>query len=142
MAVLSLPLSFTNSFWSQDYRKGLEVLYHKLEQVRRSAALSGAHLTRYDRESRKMRKLSRSFEYVYTMVPRTAQAHAFLQARIVAESQLAIALMSSAVAPAHGAMPFLPMILPCGSLQGYSHRLRLWRRRWRIAAHDLPRPAE
>ncbi|KAI0272568.1 hypothetical protein BC834DRAFT_857325 [Gloeopeniophorella convolvens] len=32
MAVLSLPLSFTNSFWSQDYRKGLEVLYKKLEQ--------------------------------------------------------------------------------------------------------------
>lgn len=33
MAVLSLPLSFTNSFWSQDYRKGLEVLFAKLEQV-------------------------------------------------------------------------------------------------------------
>lgn len=33
MAVLSLPLSFTNSFWSQDYRKGLEVLFQKLEQV-------------------------------------------------------------------------------------------------------------
>ncbi|KAJ7760434.1 hypothetical protein B0H16DRAFT_1813870 [Mycena metata] len=32
MAVLSLPLSFTNSFWSQDYRRGLEVLYSKLEQ--------------------------------------------------------------------------------------------------------------
>ena len=34
MAVLSLPLSFNNSFWTQDYRKGLEVLYTKLEQVR------------------------------------------------------------------------------------------------------------
>lgn len=34
MAVLSLPLTFTNSFWSQDYRRGLEVLYGKLEQVR------------------------------------------------------------------------------------------------------------
>jgi hypothetical protein len=34
MAVLSLPLSFNNSFWSQDYRRGLEVLYGKLEQVR------------------------------------------------------------------------------------------------------------
>jgi hypothetical protein len=33
MAVLSLPLSFNNSFWSQDYRSGLEVLYHKLDQV-------------------------------------------------------------------------------------------------------------
>ena len=33
MAVLSLPLTFTNSFWTQDYRKGLEVLYSKLEQV-------------------------------------------------------------------------------------------------------------
>ncbi|KDR65726.1 hypothetical protein GALMADRAFT_260135 [Galerina marginata CBS 339.88] len=32
MAVLSLPLTFTNSFWSQDYRRGLEVLYAKLEQ--------------------------------------------------------------------------------------------------------------
>ncbi|KAG1746630.1 uncharacterized protein EDB91DRAFT_1118048 [Suillus paluster] len=32
MAVLSLPLAFTNSFWTQDYRKGLEVLYNKLEQ--------------------------------------------------------------------------------------------------------------
>lgn len=34
MAVLSLPLTFNNSFWSQDYRKGLEVLFAKLEQVR------------------------------------------------------------------------------------------------------------
>ncbi|OAX43944.1 hypothetical protein K503DRAFT_610472 [Rhizopogon vinicolor AM-OR11-026] len=32
MAVLSLPLTFTNSFWTQDYRKGLETLYNKLEQ--------------------------------------------------------------------------------------------------------------
>ncbi|KZP11489.1 hypothetical protein FIBSPDRAFT_1050728 [Athelia psychrophila] len=32
MAVLSLPLSFTNSFWTPDYRKGLEVLFNKLEQ--------------------------------------------------------------------------------------------------------------
>ncbi|KAJ7281780.1 hypothetical protein C8J57DRAFT_82609 [Mycena rebaudengoi] len=32
MAVLALPLSFTNSFWSQDYRHGLEVLFSKLEQ--------------------------------------------------------------------------------------------------------------
>jgi hypothetical protein len=33
MAVLSLPLSFSNSFWTQDYRTGLEVIYDKLEQV-------------------------------------------------------------------------------------------------------------
>ncbi|KAL9713703.1 Rho-GTPase-activating protein 8 [Leucoagaricus gongylophorus] len=32
MAILSLPLSFNNSFWTQDYRRGLEVLYRKLEQ--------------------------------------------------------------------------------------------------------------
>ncbi|OCH93651.1 hypothetical protein OBBRIDRAFT_790007 [Obba rivulosa] len=32
MAVLSLPLTFQNSFWTQDYRKGLEVLYSQLEQ--------------------------------------------------------------------------------------------------------------
>jgi hypothetical protein len=33
MAVLSLPLTFTNSFWTQDYHKGLQILYDKLEQV-------------------------------------------------------------------------------------------------------------
>jgi hypothetical protein len=33
MAVLSLPLSFNNSFWTQDYKNGLDVLYDKLEQV-------------------------------------------------------------------------------------------------------------
>ncbi|EIW58648.1 uncharacterized protein TRAVEDRAFT_47790 [Trametes versicolor FP-101664 SS1] len=32
MAVLSLPTTFSNSFWTQDYRKGLEVLYGQLEQ--------------------------------------------------------------------------------------------------------------
>ncbi|KIY52956.1 hypothetical protein FISHEDRAFT_63600 [Fistulina hepatica ATCC 64428] len=32
MAVLSLPLSFNNSFWSQDYRRGIQVLFNKLEQ--------------------------------------------------------------------------------------------------------------
>ncbi|KAM6496929.1 hypothetical protein JOM56_007402 [Amanita muscaria] len=31
MPVLSLPLTFTNSFWSQDYRHGLDVLYRKLD---------------------------------------------------------------------------------------------------------------
>lgn len=34
MAVLSLPLTFNNSFWSQDYRTGIKVLFRKLEQVR------------------------------------------------------------------------------------------------------------
>ncbi|KAI0027804.1 hypothetical protein K488DRAFT_80972 [Vararia minispora EC-137] len=44
MAVLSLPLSFTNSFWSQDYRRGLEVLFTKLHQARSAlrAPFSGA----------------------------------------------------------------------------------------------------
>ncbi|KAF8909412.1 hypothetical protein CPB84DRAFT_1743969 [Gymnopilus junonius] len=32
MAVLSLPLTFSNSFWSQDYRSGLQVLFAQLEQ--------------------------------------------------------------------------------------------------------------
>ncbi|CAL1714693.1 unnamed protein product [Somion occarium] len=32
MTVVSLPLTFQNSFWSQDYRKGLEVLFSQLEQ--------------------------------------------------------------------------------------------------------------
>ncbi|KZT10072.1 uncharacterized protein LAESUDRAFT_741666 [Laetiporus sulphureus 93-53] len=31
MAVLSLPLTFQNSFWTQDYRTGLEVLYTHLD---------------------------------------------------------------------------------------------------------------
>lgn len=33
MAGVSLPLTFQNSFWTQGYRKGLEVLYGQLEQV-------------------------------------------------------------------------------------------------------------
>jgi hypothetical protein len=37
MAVLSLPLTFSNSFWTPDYRTGLEVLFAKLEQVSVSA---------------------------------------------------------------------------------------------------------
>jgi hypothetical protein len=45
MAVLSLPLYFSNSFWTQDYRKGLEVLYTKLEQVRVPAHVSLFHST-------------------------------------------------------------------------------------------------
>ena len=34
MAVVTLPLTFQNSFWSQDYRAGLEVLFGQLEKVR------------------------------------------------------------------------------------------------------------
>lgn len=34
MAVISLPLNFNNSFWTQDYRTGLEVIFRKLEQAR------------------------------------------------------------------------------------------------------------
>ena len=34
MAVVTLPLTFQNSFWSQDYRTGLEVLFTQLEKVR------------------------------------------------------------------------------------------------------------
>jgi hypothetical protein len=33
MAVLSLPLTFNNSFWTPDYRTGLQVLFAKLDQV-------------------------------------------------------------------------------------------------------------
>ncbi|KAI0704301.1 hypothetical protein BC835DRAFT_1262104 [Cytidiella melzeri] len=32
MAVITLPLTFQNSFWSQDYRTGLEVLFSQLEK--------------------------------------------------------------------------------------------------------------
>jgi hypothetical protein len=31
---VSLPLTFQNSFWTPDYRTGLNVLFAKLEQVR------------------------------------------------------------------------------------------------------------
>lgn len=34
MAAVTLPLTFQNSFWSQDYRTGLEVLFAQLEKVR------------------------------------------------------------------------------------------------------------
>ena len=34
MAAVTLPLTFQNSFWSQDYRTGLEVLFNQLEKVR------------------------------------------------------------------------------------------------------------
>jgi hypothetical protein len=30
---VSLPLTFQNSFWTSDYRTGLNVLFGKLEQV-------------------------------------------------------------------------------------------------------------
>lgn len=33
MAPVTLPPSFFNSFWSADYRKGLEVLFRELDQV-------------------------------------------------------------------------------------------------------------
>lgn len=39
MAVISLPLVFQNSFWTQDYRTGLEVLYAQLDKVRFTLAL-------------------------------------------------------------------------------------------------------
>jgi hypothetical protein len=33
MAPVTLPPSFFNSFWSPDYRSGLEVLFKQLDQV-------------------------------------------------------------------------------------------------------------
>ncbi|KZP01697.1 hypothetical protein CALVIDRAFT_594393 [Calocera viscosa TUFC12733] len=32
MPIVTLPLSFSNSFWTQDYRRGLDLLYGKLQQ--------------------------------------------------------------------------------------------------------------
>ncbi|GJJ11361.1 hypothetical protein Clacol_005593 [Clathrus columnatus] len=32
MPAITLPMTFANSFWSQDYRRGLETLYQKLEE--------------------------------------------------------------------------------------------------------------
>lgn len=37
MPAVTLPMTFANSFWSQDYRRGLETLYGKLDGVRRLA---------------------------------------------------------------------------------------------------------
>jgi len=34
MAVVSPPLTFNNSFWTQDYCTGLDVIFKKLEQAR------------------------------------------------------------------------------------------------------------
>jgi hypothetical protein len=62
MAVLSLPLSFTNSFWSQDYRRGLEVLFSKLDQVTCFYTNLAILLTAHLRALWKMLKLSRSLE--------------------------------------------------------------------------------
>lgn len=33
MPAVKLPMTFANSFWSQDYRRGLETLYGKLDEV-------------------------------------------------------------------------------------------------------------
>jgi hypothetical protein len=33
MPVAALPQTFNNSFWTQDYRQGLEVIYSKLQEV-------------------------------------------------------------------------------------------------------------
>lgn len=56
MAVLSLPTTFSNSFWTQDYRKGLEVLYGQLEQsvgenteIAAFIRVRAANVLRYDR---------------------------------------------------------------------------------------------
>ena len=67
MAVLSLPLSFSNSFWSQDYRRGLETLFGKLEQVQGFLPLHFIILASdifYDRVSQRMMRLLPLYEYV------------------------------------------------------------------------------
>lgn len=58
MAVVSLPLTFNNSFWTQDYRKGLEVLYGKLEQVRMHFLDTASSYQSLGRASQKMKRLS------------------------------------------------------------------------------------
>ena len=44
MAVISLPLTFNNSFWTQDYRTGLDIVFKKLEQVRYPACTGDRRL--------------------------------------------------------------------------------------------------
>ena len=43
MTAVTLPLTFANSFWTEDYRRGLETLYKKLEQVHHTSFLSLSH---------------------------------------------------------------------------------------------------
>ncbi|KAJ6581367.1 hypothetical protein B0H19DRAFT_1060957 [Mycena capillaripes] len=76
MAVLSLPLSFTNSFWSQDYRRGLEVLLGARTPVLYAKLEQGIH--------------------------ENDEILAFVRARAVAERQLADALSSPALTGAAG----------------------------------------
>lgn len=40
MAPVTLPPSFYNSFWSPDYRTGLDVLFGQLESVRAEAGMA------------------------------------------------------------------------------------------------------
>lgn len=68
MAVLSLPLNFGNSFWSQGYRRGLEVLFDKLDQVSLSPYLM--ETTCFDhRSTRVFTKTTRSSRLSGCVIP-------------------------------------------------------------------------
>lgn len=78
MAVLSLPLSFNNSFWTQDYRRGLEVLYKKLEQVSTKCSCVsqfGGLIEILVRGSLKMTKSLPSSGYAFTLSFMSTSAH-------------------------------------------------------------------
>ena len=45
MTAITLPLTFANSFWTEDYRRGLETLFKKLEQVHNNQCLPLSVLT-------------------------------------------------------------------------------------------------
>ncbi|KAG6821453.1 hypothetical protein H0H93_010177 [Arthromyces matolae] len=81
MAVLSLPLTFTNSFWSQDYRRGLQVLFSKLDQdVAENAEIIAFIRARFI--------LLTVYPLIFTFLH---------QARAVAEAHLATALTNPAL---------------------------------------------
>jgi hypothetical protein len=94
MAVLSLPLVFTNSFWTQDYRTGLEVLYSKLEQVYmlpRSRLLTSYPLVPGSCRERRDCGIHPGMHVPH---PICDPILTYAQARAAAENQLAIALLN------------------------------------------------
>src|SRR5688572_33484920 len=96
MAPISLPLSFNNSFWSNDYRRGLRVLYDKLEQVSDKIPTS-YHANPQLRASQRTMRSSASSACVLPH-PSLAYAHS-TQARALAENNIAASLLN---APATG----------------------------------------
>ena len=71
MAPVTLPASFYNSFWSPDYRTGLEVLFKQLDKVRsHDQDLRLLELELTCRAAKKQMTWKRSYPYVPGRTPR------------------------------------------------------------------------